>query len=89
METTKENDAVPAGDFPYDLKDYRLVLFGLLCVIITYKITILGFTGPARKRAFTKEFMAQFNEVHEKEIKTEKEPSANGYPDSGSGWYSK
>ena len=63
-------------------------MIGLLAVGFTYLLTIYLFTMPARKFAFSAEFMSQFDELHKKEIGDDAAPEM-GYPDTGSGWYSK
>ena len=56
---------------------------------MTYVITIYGFTMRARIGIFNREFMSQFDDLHEKEIKDGSKAPEFGYPDNGSGWYSK
>ena len=45
------------------------------------------FTMAARLKAFSKEFMAQFNEVHREAFG--KDAPEYGYPDTGNGRYAK
>lgn len=62
----------------------------LVAVIISLEIIVIGFAFPGRARGkfFTKEFMEQhFGEEHKQAF--EKEIEKGGYPDTGSGHYSK
>ena len=68
--------------------EYPLVM--LACVILTIECFMLGPTvvGPARFRVFNKEFMAQFEEEHEKAFgKDGVKPAVGGFPDCGDGRY--
>ena len=80
---------VALEDFPYDLKDYRYVLIGTMAIIVTYLTTIYVFTMATRIRIFNKKFMSQFDELHSKEVKQGAKAPQFGYPDNGSGWFSK
>ena len=67
-------------------REYPLIL--LACAIIcayTFIISIV-LPVPARRKYFTKEFMAQFKEEHEKAFPGS-EPAEGGWPDAGDGRY--
>ena len=68
--------------------EYPLTL--LACTILTVECFMLGpaLIGPARFRAFPKEFMDQFKEEHESAFPGS-EPAVGGFPDCGDGRYSK
>jgi uncharacterized membrane protein YecN with MAPEG domain len=67
-------------------KEYPLVLtaIALICTLCFCTQFVVGFE---RKKTFGKEFMAQFEEEHEKAFPGTK-PDALGYPDCGDGRYS-
>uniref|UniRef100_A0A7S3CPA3 Microsomal glutathione S-transferase 3 n=1 Tax=Strombidium rassoulzadegani TaxID=1082188 RepID=A0A7S3CPA3_9SPIT len=70
------------------LESYEAVLLGVLMMIATYFLTMAIFTLRTRVGVFRRTHMRQFDEIHQKEVKQSKAPSF-GYPDCGSGWYSK
>ena len=67
--------------------EYPLILLG--CVILCCECFLMGpiVIAPARFGTFTKEFMAQFKDEHEKAFPGT-EPAAGGFPDCGDGRYS-
>ena len=68
--------------------EYPLVL--LACLILTIECFLLGpvVVGPARFKAFNKEFMEQFKEEHQQAFGESSEPAVGGWPDGGDGRYS-
>ena len=70
------------------MSDQSNVLLGITLIVFTYLFTMYKFTMASRIRAFSGEFMKKFVDVHNKETKQDKPPQM-GYPDCGSGWYSK
>jgi len=68
-------------------KDYGLVLLASTAIAIEYFFTPIFFTGPVRKRVFTKEFLEKnFGQVHKLEVGDNL--PRGGYPDMGTGRYS-
>ena len=67
---------------------YNWVMFTGLMLLT--ECLMIGFiiAGGARRKVFTKEFMAQFNEEHEKAFGKGTKPNKEGYPDTGNGFYS-
>ena len=65
------------------------MLLGLLLVIVTYVFSIYKFAMGSRLAVFRRSFMRQFDEMHAKEVKGYEKAPQYGYPDCGSGWYSK
>ena len=67
-------------------KEYPLVL--LACVILCIECFLMGMVAvaPARFGLFNKDFMAQFEEEHEKAFPGSK-PVVGGFPDCGDGRY--
>ena len=62
----------------------------LLCIaVLCIECFVIGMVvvGRARSRTFTKEFMAQFKDVHAAAFPGS-EPAAGGFPDAGEGRYS-
>lgn len=53
------------GDFEGYPTEVLYVLIVLMAIAIQYLLTIHLYTVPARLGAFSKEFMGQFNEVHQ------------------------
>ena len=69
---------------PYQLSTWcALIAINLVC--LCYVIVVMGIVMKARGRAFTKEFMAQFNEQHQEAFG--KDAAGGGYPDTGNGRY--
>ena len=66
----------------------------ILCMVamhcfVTY-LLMFCIVVPARKKAFSPEFMSTFVEEHEKHFQDQKEGlDMGGNPDQGSGWYGK
>ena len=54
-----------------------------------YVLTSFGFTMGTRTKVFKGPFMKEFKEIHSKAFPEDKRPPDAGYPDCGSGWYSK
>ena len=67
-------------------KEYPLILLG--CVILCIECFAMGMVAvaPRRMKHFNKEFMAQFNDEHEKAFPGTK-PAPGGFPDCGDGRY--
>ena len=67
-----------------DLYPYVLLVTGA----IAFECLIFGFiAGSKRRTIFAKEFMEQFNEAHQQELKSQ--ITAGGYPDMGNGYYAR
>ena len=67
---------------------YNWVMFSSILLLI--ECLMIGFIvgGGARKRIYSKEHMAQFNEEHEKAFGKGTQPNKEAYPDTGNGYYS-
>ena len=73
---------VAPGIYPYALMGLAANFF--FCQILG---PIVGL--PARRGAFTSEFLKSFNEVHKATYGENRSVDGLGQPDQGSGWYSK
>ena len=69
--------------------EYGAVLMVALTICIY--VTLVGFIygGKTRGDTFDFETMFEFSEEHKKAFGKDTEPDKNGYPDNGSGRYSK
>ena len=68
--------------------DQALVL-GILVVCFTYVFTVYLVAMKARIGTFRRRFMRDFDELHTKAFpESDKSPEV-GYPDCGSGWFSR
>ena len=69
--------------------EYQYVLFGITSIIITYVFCLYRFTMGSRLSAFRRSHMRQFDEQHQKDFPLQPKAGEYGYPDCGSGYYSK
>ena len=65
---------------------FGLTLLGLTFYVFVYLCTAFSM-GYIRRKIFTKEFMAQFNEEHQEVFGTDAPPL--GHPDDGNGYYAR
>ena len=69
---------------------YPFVLLGICLHCWICNLMLLTTISPARKKAFTPEFMQQFVDEHKKSYPEDNHPlDMSGNPDQGTGWYSK
>jgi hypothetical protein len=69
---------------------YPFVLLGICLHCFIANLLIFTTTNPARKKAFTADFMQQFVDEHKKAYpEDDKALDMGGVPDMGSGWYCK
>ena len=78
---------IPKSTLTY--AEYQYVLFGTTSIIITYVISMYRFTMGARLAVFRRSHMRQFDELHQKEFPLQPKAPDMGYPDCGTGYYSK
>ena len=72
--------------FP-DLLPYALM--GVMVVFILQNVFMITIAFPAKKVAFCKEFMDQFEEEHRSFYGPESKVDPIGLPDQGNGWYAR
>ena len=77
---------VAADQYTMD-KSFQWVLILLMTITLQYLFTIYLFTMPARIRAFTADFMAQFDKEHSEAFPGKDKAPQQGYPDNGNGRY--
>ena len=64
------------------------VALGVVLINMTYLISIYAFTMKTRWAIYRRKFMRDFDKVHLEAVPTDKKAPMDGYPDTGSGWYS-
>ena len=67
---------------------YNWVMFSVVFLLAECFMIGMVDVGRPRMRIYNKEFMAQFNEEHEKAFGKGARPAKYGYPDMGTGYYS-
>ena len=75
--------------FSQKLDSYTSVLLSIGMVSVCYLMICFGFTMKTRTQVFKGSFMKKFEDEHKKAFPYDKRPPDLGYPDCGSGWYSK
>ena len=78
-----------ALSIPEKLDSYSSVILSMGMVTGCYFLISFGFTMRARSAVFKGTFMKEFKDTHLKNFPDDKRPPDAGYPDCGSGWYSK
>ena len=78
-----------AAESDFDLpREIKLVFLALMSVVLLFMLIMVSVTVRARVKAFNKDFMKQFNDLHKEAFGLDQAPGA-GYPDCGNGYYGK